>query len=122
MRSFIISLALIFAIVGAAIFNDFYISSLTDNLISITEKLPDSFSAEGKSSISEIQSIWERNLNTLGITVNQKYISAVSLALLNLNAAQEAQEEYDYLCSRDALIEALRILRATQCAGVQSVI
>lgn len=122
MRSFIISLILIFVIVGGAVFNDFYISSLVDDLISITKKLPDTFSDEGEAYVSQIKEVWEGNLTMLGLTVNQKYISSVTLALLNLCAAQKAQEKFDYLSSRDALIEALCILRSSQCAELQSII
>lgn len=129
MRSFTASIILIIVLLTGAIINDLYIKNILNELSCSIEALPEckeekdfSHYNDTEEKIRQLEKLWQQNTKLIGLTVNQKYISDITLKLTELKAAFVSKEPFDYLSQKESALHSIANMRNAQCTSFASII
>lgn len=129
MRSFVASIILIAVLLSLGIINNFYIKDSLDQIASEIEALP-SFKSEDEfetrpdveDTLSKLKVLWSESSKLISLTVNQKYISDITIKLAELNEAYAAKEVFDFLSLKESALHSIAVMRAAQCTSFASIV
>ena len=119
MKMFIVSVILLCVMITGAIINYYYVEALTSEMLYLTSLMPelDEVMQEGYTASDAVRApsrLWEENTDRLSLTMNQKYITAISNAANNVYEYYRTKEISEYCAARKQLVYSLEILRNTE--------
>lgn len=123
MRSFIISVMILFILIAAIIINGLYINSLTENMIKSVASLPEDFDnySENLNKIELLSKKWDANHKIVSISVGGRYVYNVKKALSDMLCYYETKSYSDYIEAKRLLLYDLRELHNLESFSLHSI-
>jgi len=118
MRSFVISIILLGVMLICVSLNAFYLQSVFEKMLELTNALPatDSpdFGAKNSKSASLPYEHWNKCKTFVGCTVNMKYVTAISDLAALVHVSYAAGNKEIYVCAKELLRSQLEELKKAE--------
>lgn len=127
MKSFVTSLILLAVVVAFVIFNTIYMTNITDKMMSLAEKLPDSVeeyesNAENYASeFDELYHLWNDNINIIAYTVGYTHIDRADEAIVELYHFYLGESWQDVVACRAKCIDAISRLHKLESLHIENI-
>ncbi len=125
MKAFIASVMIMLSLGICSVINCIYIDKITSELLELESVFP-SKSTDGKAPASQTietaYELWQKSMPRLLCTVKASYINAITLAIENTRDFYLNGSSSDYNSSRSLLVEALKVMQASDSLKLTSII
>lgn len=122
MKTFLIAMCILLALIVAIGINTYYFSHFTDDLLQATVSLPSVEDEACLTALERLQARWERGYRLIGLSVNYNLVEQTGnlIAVLRVNCLEGASEDYE--ANRVLLLRAIRQLRNLERFSIWNII
>ena len=125
MKTFAASLVILAVLLICSVINCVYIDRISNKLLELEKSFPTK-DEEGKlppsDIITEAQNLWESSKDRLSAAAKSNYIYTITASLNSVCDFYENGSPADYISARSQLIEAIKILKASDSLKFSSII
>mgnify|MGYP005764593243 CR=1 FL=1 len=127
MKAFVTSLILLALVVTFVICNTIYMTNITDKMISLAEKLPDSVEEyesnadDYASEFDELYHLWNDNINIIAYTVGYTHIDRTDEAIVELYHFYLGESWQDVVTCRAKCIDAISRLHKLESLHIENI-
>jgi len=118
MKSFLISIILLSAIIIGVVFNSIYVNSITSEMLTLIDKLPDAPDKNDISMLSDLQETWQKNFNFINLTINSDYTHEITVSLNALSSYIETESKTEYSAARAKLRDSVLRLQKNESFSI----
>ena len=124
MKTTLLSLILLLAILAFTYLNALKVESIADKLLAMEESFPEKSQEKNPphKNLLLAEDFWEREQKVLLLTVHTRYISSISQSLGYILDYYQNGSESDYLAARSQLVLALNSLKTADSLSMLSFI
>ncbi len=110
MKTFWCSLGVFLLLIGAIVFNFIYVNRTADELIRLTENVPEDPTGADEA-LEALAGYWKSNRDFLGMSVSYTELNRVDDLIVAMQSHGKQAETADYLCDRALLLPAICEIR-----------
>ena len=119
MKAFAASIVLFFTVIALTVINAVYISSITDQMKSLSQAVCEASDTE--KAISELSEYWETHEKYVSLSAGLRDLDKVTEEILKLRAACQSDNEHGKLQSCRLLIDALDDIKKHERFSMDSI-
>ncbi len=111
MKSFTVTLILLGLVVGASIWNFYFVNRTADHMDALISDLPNITDDDCFDNARELGTYWEERVAALGLSIGYTYLDRVGEQIALLSACAEIGDAFGYQTAVALLTDAVKDLR-----------